>query len=66
MNEQEDRDLTTAEHNLINEPGAIGEEVLPSGIEKTDKQEWDYTNRFRVRDDWFKRIRDWADKGWGR
>lgn len=65
MREQEDRDISNAEQSWINEPNAIGEEELPSGIEKTDKQEWDYTSRRTQKDSIWKRIRDWGTKEWG-
>ena len=65
MKEQEDRNLTRPEHDLTNEPGSVGEEQLPAGIEKTDKQEWTYSGRSRRKDSVWKRITDWGTKGWG-
>lgn len=38
---------------LMNEPGSIGEEQNPQGVEKTDKHVWNYASDKNRGDDFF-------------
>jgi hypothetical protein len=43
MQERREPSQQPEQFNPIDELGSIGEEQLPSDIQKTDKTEWDYT-----------------------
>jgi hypothetical protein len=50
-------ELNEDARNLMNEPGAIGEEQLPQDAGKNDKQEWTYASDKNSEDiTWWQRV----------
>ena len=65
MKKQEPEKVTSNQEDSISQSGDIGEEVLPTGISKNDKQAWNLAGNRVQRDSLFKRIVDWGTKEWG-
>ena len=65
MKKWDDGNLSSFAQMLINEPGDVGEEQLPAGVNKTDKAEWNYADNGLVKDTPLKRLEDWGTKCWG-